>query len=141
MLIHYCFKLLMYGFIQNLLVDWIKLNRLPSKSQVLLNQIAIKMVSLRVPATALLILEWLLTDHPLKIVGDSGPTERQVSPEKLYRAALLKNRFADTILKAREKTLPQVGYGFSFPCFCISIVRALPNLDVTGYNLIWLRSG
>ncbi|KAL5864437.1 hypothetical protein ACOSQ3_001951 [Xanthoceras sorbifolium] len=39
--------------------------------------------------------------------GDSAPSERQVSPEKLYRAALLKNRFADTILKAREKTLSQ----------------------------------
>lgn len=39
--------------------------------------------------------------------GDSAPTERQVSPEKRYRAALLKNRFADTILKAREKTLKQ----------------------------------
>ncbi|XP_059449447.1 transcription factor GTE8-like [Corylus avellana] len=39
--------------------------------------------------------------------GDSGPTERQVSPEKLYRAALLKSRFADTILNAREKTFPQ----------------------------------
>ncbi|XP_054794111.1 transcription factor GTE8-like isoform X2 [Prosopis cineraria] len=39
--------------------------------------------------------------------GDSGPNERQVSPGKLYRAALLKNRFADTILKAREKTLAQ----------------------------------
>ncbi|KAK6267196.1 hypothetical protein QUC31_018033 [Theobroma cacao] len=39
--------------------------------------------------------------------GDSAPTERQISPEKLYRAALLKNRFADTILKAREKTLTQ----------------------------------
>ncbi|KAI4348275.1 hypothetical protein L6164_009012 [Bauhinia variegata] len=38
---------------------------------------------------------------------DSAPTERQVSPERLYRAALLKNRFADTILKAREKTLTQ----------------------------------
>ncbi|XP_057982733.1 transcription factor GTE8-like isoform X2 [Malania oleifera] len=37
--------------------------------------------------------------------GEIAPTERQVSPEKLYRAALLKNRFADTILKAREKTL------------------------------------
>ncbi|XP_028778535.1 transcription factor GTE8 isoform X2 [Neltuma alba] len=37
--------------------------------------------------------------------GDSAP--RQVSPDKLYRAALLKNRFADTILKAREKTLIQ----------------------------------
>lgn len=39
--------------------------------------------------------------------GESAPIERQVSPEKLYRAALLKNRFADTILKAREKTLTQ----------------------------------
>ncbi|KAJ9152771.1 hypothetical protein P3X46_026297 [Hevea brasiliensis] len=40
--------------------------------------------------------------------GDRAPTERQVSPEKLIRAAILKNRFADTILKAREKTLLQV---------------------------------
>ncbi|XP_051140205.1 transcription factor GTE8-like isoform X2 [Andrographis paniculata] len=39
--------------------------------------------------------------------GESAQTERQVSPDKLYRAALLKNRFADTILKAREKTLGQ----------------------------------
>ncbi|KAL3526322.1 hypothetical protein ACH5RR_010978 [Cinchona calisaya] len=39
--------------------------------------------------------------------GESAPAERQVSPEKLYRAAILKNRFADTILKAREKTLGQ----------------------------------
>ncbi|XP_044465866.1 transcription factor GTE8-like isoform X1 [Mangifera indica] len=39
--------------------------------------------------------------------GDSARSERQVSPGKLYRAALLKNRFADTILKAREKTLSQ----------------------------------
>ncbi|KAK0588593.1 hypothetical protein LWI29_002978 [Acer saccharum] len=39
--------------------------------------------------------------------GDSAPSERQVSPDKLYRAAILKNRFADTILKAREKTLSQ----------------------------------
>ncbi|KAB5532118.1 hypothetical protein DKX38_018788 [Salix brachista] len=37
--------------------------------------------------------------------GESAPPERQVSPDKLYRAALLKNRFADTILKAREKAL------------------------------------
>ncbi|KAF6161373.1 hypothetical protein GIB67_009252 [Kingdonia uniflora] len=37
--------------------------------------------------------------------GDYGPPERQVSPDKLYRQALLKNRFADTILKAREKAL------------------------------------
>ncbi|KAL6518745.1 hypothetical protein OROHE_017498 [Orobanche hederae] len=37
--------------------------------------------------------------------GKSAQNERQVSPDKLYRAALLKNRFADTILKAREKAL------------------------------------
>ncbi|GMH01185.1 hypothetical protein Nepgr_003024 [Nepenthes gracilis] len=37
--------------------------------------------------------------------GESAPSERQVSPEKLYRAALLRSRFADTILKAQEKTL------------------------------------
>ncbi|KAA8548201.1 hypothetical protein F0562_004538 [Nyssa sinensis] len=43
--------------------------------------------------------------------GDSGPTERLVSPEKRYRAAVLKNRFADTILKAREKTLNQAEKG------------------------------
>ncbi|KAE8689378.1 Transcription factor GTE9 [Hibiscus syriacus] len=41
--------------------------------------------------------------------GESAPAERQVSPEKLYRAAILKNRFADTILKAREKTLTAQG--------------------------------
>ncbi|XP_038974170.1 transcription factor GTE9-like [Phoenix dactylifera] len=39
--------------------------------------------------------------------GENAPSERQVSPEKLYRAALLRSRFADTILKAREKTLGQ----------------------------------
>ncbi|CAJ1784480.1 unnamed protein product [Sphenostylis stenocarpa] len=39
--------------------------------------------------------------------GDSAPTERQVSPDKRYRAAVLKKRFLDTILKAREKTLKQ----------------------------------
>lgn len=39
--------------------------------------------------------------------GETAASERQVSPGKLYRAALLKNRFADTILKAREKTLSE----------------------------------
>ncbi|XP_024973772.1 transcription factor GTE9-like isoform X2 [Cynara cardunculus var. scolymus] len=39
--------------------------------------------------------------------GDSAPNSMLVSPGKLYRAALLKNRFADTIFKAREKTLNQ----------------------------------
>lgn len=47
----------------------------------------------------------------MKILGENAPSERQVSPEKLYRAALLRSRFADTILKAREKTLDQVCCG------------------------------
>uniref|UniRef100_A0A7N0URX9 Uncharacterized protein n=1 Tax=Kalanchoe fedtschenkoi TaxID=63787 RepID=A0A7N0URX9_KALFE len=38
---------------------------------------------------------------------ENAPSERPVSPDKLYRAALLRSRFADTILKAREKTLEQ----------------------------------
>ncbi|RDX86072.1 Transcription factor GTE8, partial [Mucuna pruriens] len=38
---------------------------------------------------------------------DGAPTERQVSPDKRYRAAVMKKRFLDTILKAREKTLTQ----------------------------------
>ncbi|KAL9262966.1 Transcription factor GTE10-like protein [Drosera capensis] len=37
--------------------------------------------------------------------GGSALSGQQVSPDKLYRAALLRNRFADTILKAQEKTL------------------------------------
>ncbi|CDY16729.1 BnaA09g06530D [Brassica napus] len=36
---------------------------------------------------------------------ETAPLERQDSPGKRQRAALLKNRFADTIMKAREKTL------------------------------------
>nr|GMC67189.1 transcription factor GTE8-like [Ipomoea batatas] len=43
--------------------------------------------------------------------GEITENERQSSPGKLYRAALLKNRFADTILKAREKALGQVEKG------------------------------
>ncbi|PIN02476.1 hypothetical protein CDL12_25010 [Handroanthus impetiginosus] len=39
--------------------------------------------------------------------GEIAQNERQVSPDKLYRAAFLKERFLDTILKAREKTLSQ----------------------------------
>ncbi|XP_068664762.1 transcription factor GTE9-like [Aristolochia californica] len=39
--------------------------------------------------------------------GESAPLQRQVSPDKLYRAAVLRNRFADTILRAREKALDQ----------------------------------
>ncbi|XP_059441688.1 transcription factor GTE10-like isoform X2 [Corylus avellana] len=37
--------------------------------------------------------------------AESAPSERQVSPDKLYRAALLRSRFADTILKAQKKAL------------------------------------
>ncbi|KAL3685919.1 hypothetical protein R1sor_003941 [Riccia sorocarpa] len=39
--------------------------------------------------------------------SQESQTERQLSPEKLLRAALLRGRFADTILKAQEKTLTQ----------------------------------
>ncbi|KAL1206029.1 Transcription factor GTE9 [Cardamine amara subsp. amara] len=39
--------------------------------------------------------------------GNSAQNEKQLPPEKIYRAALLKNKFADIILKAREKTLNQ----------------------------------
>ncbi|KAG7550607.1 NET domain [Arabidopsis thaliana x Arabidopsis arenosa] len=39
--------------------------------------------------------------------GNSAQTEKQLPPEKIYRAAFLKNRFADIILKAREKPLNQ----------------------------------
>lgn len=42
----------------------------------------------------------------LIIEGESAKPKHRLSPEKLLRAALLKNRFADTILKAHEKTLP-----------------------------------
>ncbi|KAK0599329.1 hypothetical protein LWI29_004301 [Acer saccharum] len=35
--------------------------------------------------------------------GESAPSERQVSPEKLYCTVILRNRFADTI-KAWEKS-------------------------------------
>lgn len=43
--------------------------------------------------------------------GESAPPERQVSPDKRIRAALLRSRFADTILKAQEKTLNQGSKG------------------------------
>ncbi|KAF5183370.1 Transcription factor gte8-like protein [Thalictrum thalictroides] len=61
-------------------------------------------------------LEQLERNHNAKLISfeadsreDEGNTlpERKVSPEKSYRVALLINRFADTIFKAREKTLNQ----------------------------------
>ncbi|PWZ11883.1 Iron-sulfur cluster assembly protein 1 [Zea mays] len=42
----------------------------------------------------------------MKILG-GNVSEKQVSPDKQIRAALLRSRFADTILKAREKALDQ----------------------------------
>ena len=48
-----------------------------------------------------------LTGRYMKILG-GNVSEKQVSPDKQIRAALLRSRFADTILKAREKALDQV---------------------------------
>ncbi|RHN45367.1 putative chromatin remodeler Bromodomain family [Medicago truncatula] len=45
--------------------------------------------------------------HTSEINRECGASERQISPDKLIRAALIKNRFVDTILNAREKTLTQ----------------------------------
>ncbi|XP_023526259.1 transcription factor GTE9-like isoform X1 [Cucurbita pepo subsp. pepo] len=39
--------------------------------------------------------------------GNYAASEKPVSPERLFRAALLKNRFVDTILRAKEKTMAQ----------------------------------
>ena len=44
------------------------------------------------------------------VLAESAPQERQVSPEKQYRAALLRSRFADTIIKAQEKALEKVRF-------------------------------
>ncbi|KAA0063981.1 Ulp1-like peptidase [Cucumis melo var. makuwa] len=46
----------------------------------------------------------------------------KASPDRLYPAALLRNRFADTILKAREKALEKGGVG-NIPYFPTSGVR------------------
>jgi hypothetical protein len=55
-----------------------------------------------------------------------GESERQATPEKLYRAALLRGRFADTIVKAREKLLTQVG---NFPFFTRDLGTVGNNLS------------
>ncbi|XP_042027015.1 transcription factor GTE9-like isoform X2 [Salvia splendens] len=47
------------------------------------------------------------SDSDGQVDVEGAQDDRQVSPDKLYRAAILKNRFLDTILKAREKTLTQ----------------------------------
>lgn len=66
-----------------------------------------------------------LTASCCNIIGESAPTERQVSPGKLYRAALLRSRFADTILKAREKALEKVGFTPRIAIFCTLEVREI----------------
>lgn len=109
----FIYKLVIRGLFQNLLANWIRVNILPSKNRALLSQIIVKMVRSRVWKT---LSTWQFSNNVSLFLpenlGDSAHSERQVSPGKLYRAALLKNRFADTILKAREKTLSQVGYIF-----------------------------
>ncbi|KAK8450711.1 hypothetical protein SEVIR_6G078300v4 [Setaria viridis] len=48
--------------------------------------------------------------EPVSVTADGegeNVSEKQVSPEKQIRAALLRSRFADTILKAHEKALDQ----------------------------------
>uniref|UniRef100_A0A804QK05 Iron-sulfur cluster assembly protein 1 n=1 Tax=Zea mays TaxID=4577 RepID=A0A804QK05_MAIZE len=48
--------------------------------------------------------------NPISVSADGeggNVSEKQVSPDKQIRAALLRSRFADTILKAREKALDQ----------------------------------
>ncbi|PIA33647.1 hypothetical protein AQUCO_04000009v1 [Aquilegia coerulea] len=95
-------------------------------------------------------LEQLERDHNAKPIffeadsredeGNALP-ERKVSPEKSYRVALLRSRFADTIIKAREKTLNQVGFNFGLvieilPCSYLSFLRVYSSLDVIGYNLV-----
>ncbi len=54
-----------------------------------------------------------------EVVAEGTPPERQVSPNKLLRAALLRGRFADTILKAQEKTLQVDKVGLSELCVSV----------------------
>ena len=145
---HWCLVLLQsYSFLQNLLVAWINLRITLSKSLVLSALIAIKMVGMRVLWKTFFYsyIQYLETHFLINVAGECGPTERKVSPDKLYRAALLKNRFADTILKAREKTLTKVKdtyLSYMAPTLLIIIVLILVwNWYVILLNLIWLRSG
>lgn len=71
-------------------------------------------------------------------VEESAPPERQVSPEKLYRAAVLRNRFADTIFKAKEKALEKVCYPYlTWQHICIQCFLASCIWDVVSYLLIF----
>lgn len=50
----------------------------------------------------------IISPTSCNILGESAPPDRQVSPDKLYRAALLRSRFADIIIKAQENTTEKV---------------------------------
>lgn len=121
---------------QNQLVVWTNLNKLPSKSQTQLNQIAVRMVSIR-REDDLNYHSKFFPPHPtpFTFLGESAAPERPVSPDKLYRAALLKKRFADTILKAREKTLNQVSYQTGCLCTCLICADLFCQ-----YLLLWIWS-
>ena len=95
-------------FVQNLLMGWPKLSWILRVSQLQPRQMATKRVSILIKKIDV---TCGTSSHSscCNVIGESAPPERQVSPEKLYRAALLRNRFADTILKAREKALEKVG--------------------------------
>lgn len=128
-----------------------------SKSQILLTQIAVKMVRVWFIENQAFYgyIKYLPINYLKNVVGDSAPNERQVSPDKLYRAAVLKNRFADTILKAREKTLAQVHLKFELlEQLNLQLTRGKKKVELTlhviiilivnsvcSFNLIWLRSG
>jgi hypothetical protein len=65
--------------------------------------------------------------------------ETPASSEKRYRAALLKNRFADIILKAREKPLPQVCTYLQFSPSLIALSgHWIMLLARTPVKVVWL---
>lgn len=82
----------------------------------------------------------IISPTSCNILGESDPPDRQVSPEKLYRAALLRSRFADIIIKAQENTSEKV-CNFDFASEIISCFlypdHACSNNDLA----IWKFSG
>lgn len=77
----------------------------------------------------------IISPTSCNILGESDPPDRQVSPEKLYRAALLRSRFADIIIKAQENTSEKV-CNFDFASEIISCLfactpdHACSNIDL-----------
>jgi hypothetical protein len=72
-----------------------------------------------------------------EVVAEGTPPERQVSPNKLLRAALLRGRFADTILKAQEKTLLVDKVGLSKLCVSVELrwSEKCRSYRVLGYDV------